>query len=141
MPRNAPGRPVPSPAPRSTHTKVGAMITKDEAAMLHTGSIIHAGECRLEIGPKGGKTHVTEQWRVSGKMQTWKRAPSAFRVPLKYGLYGHGQLDHSNAHEFHLAKDCPIIDAEVALRKADQSTTPDELTEFSDSREEPNGPE
>lgn len=116
------------------------MITKEQAATLRHGQVIHCGKCRVETGPKGGKTFVIEQWRVSGKMQTWKRNPEAFRVPLKYGLYTFGELSQDTADQFHFADECPIIEAEVKERKAAQTTTPDELTEFSDSREEPFGP-
>jgi hypothetical protein len=31
-------------------------------------------------------------WRRNGTSQTWKRDPSRFRTPVKFGLYAYGQL-------------------------------------------------
>lgn len=33
-----------------------------------------------------------KRWRVTGKVQTWKRDPNRIRVPLKHGLYAYGAL-------------------------------------------------
>jgi hypothetical protein len=32
------------------------------------------------------------RWRVNGKVRTWVRMPTRFRVPLKHGLYAYGYL-------------------------------------------------
>ena len=34
------------------------------------------------------------RFRVSGKVQTWKRDPNRIRVPLKHGLYDNGCADN-----------------------------------------------
>ncbi len=41
--------------------------------------------------------------RRNGKTQTWKKQPDNFRIPIKYGLYGYGNLTQDNAHEFVIA--------------------------------------
>ncbi len=48
-------------------------------------------------------------WWRNGKTQTWKSAPrlNEFRIPVKYGLYSYGAINHNNADEFHLASECP----------------------------------
>jgi uncharacterized protein (TIGR02996 family) len=38
--------------------------------------------------------------RVSGKLQTWKRDPTRFRLPWKYGLYQSGEINPGNSHEW-----------------------------------------
>lgn len=41
-----------------------------------------------------------QEWRISGKVTTWKTRPTHFRVLVKYGLYNHGYLTHENTHQF-----------------------------------------
>jgi hypothetical protein len=43
------------------------------------------------------KTHknadgTAQRWRVSGKVQIWKKDPSRIRVPVKHGLYAHDAI-------------------------------------------------
>lgn len=45
--------------------------------------------------------------RRNGATQTWKTRPGEFRVPVKYGLKGYGQITNANADKFHAAEDCP----------------------------------
>ncbi len=54
------------------------MITLDEAKELQYGDIL--------VTPNG------KRWKVSGKVQTWKRDESRIRVPLKHGLYAYDAL-------------------------------------------------
>jgi hypothetical protein len=60
------------------------MITLEEAKNLQYGDIL--------LTPNG------KRWKVSGKVQLWKRSSNAhrIRVPLKHGLYAHDALteDH-----------------------------------------------
>ncbi len=122
------------------------MITKEQALALRHGSIIHLGECTVTEGPRGGKTYRTEQWRVSGKVQTWKRQPDAFRVAIKHGLYTNGYLDNNSAVEFHLAEECRHTELqakaipELHNRNVNVEAKQHATEEFSDSREEPYGP-
>lgn len=38
--------------------------------------------------------------RVSGKCKTWKTRPTEFRLPVKYGLYGHHAITHENCGDW-----------------------------------------
>ena len=49
-----------------------------------------------------------ERWRRNGKTQTWKTRPDEFRVPVKFGLYGYGNITDLNAGDFHVAEECPV---------------------------------
>lgn len=68
----------------------------------------HAGECKKTVGPRGGVTYKVERWRRNGKTQTWKTRPGEFRIPVKYGLYGYGEVTQDTMVEVHAAEDCPI---------------------------------
>lgn len=69
------------------------MITKLQAM---TASEFH------EDHPAGGK--VT-RWRRNGRTQTWVTRPRQFRVPVKHGLYGYGQIRNGDAG--HAITSCP----------------------------------
>ena len=63
----------------------------------------------VTVGPRGGLTYPhTENWRRNGSTQTWKREPQRYRIPVKYGLRGYGQLTDSDTG-WHIgrAEDCP----------------------------------
>lgn len=79
------------------------MVTRGEAL---SESIFHYGPCRILVGPRGGQTFKTEEWRRNGRTKTWSTRPSHFQVPIKYGLYGYSYLDHDNARQFHPAASC-----------------------------------
>lgn len=38
--------------------------------------------------------------RTSGRVKTWKTRPGEFRVPVKYGLYTHGEITHNSMHNW-----------------------------------------
>lgn len=52
--------------------------------------------------------HVTERnadgtacrARVNGRCKTWKTRLGEFKLPVKYGLYGHFYITEHNAHEW-----------------------------------------
>ncbi len=44
--------------------------------------------------------------RRNGATQTWKRDTTRFRIPVKYGLRGYGNITELNAHEFHTPDKC-----------------------------------
>lgn len=37
---------------------------------------------------------TNQTFKVNGKIQTWKRNPSLFRIPIKYGFYTYGYLSN-----------------------------------------------
>lgn len=76
------------------------MITREQALKLHYRDEIHNEEL-----PCGGKYSNT--WRVNGLVQTWKRDVERFRVPIKFGLRGYGEITELNSDQFHLASECP----------------------------------
>ena len=49
------------------------------------------------------KDNTPMRVRRNGKTQTWKTRPNEFRIPVKYGLYGYGDITHDNCHEWVLA--------------------------------------
>lgn len=73
------------------------MITKAEA--------MTAREFHEESIPCDGKR--SNRWRRNGKTQTWKTRPDEFRVPVKFGLRGYGNITELNASDFHTAENCP----------------------------------
>lgn len=44
--------------------------------------------------------------RRTGRTQTWKTRPGEFRIPVKYGLRGYGNITQLNLDKFHLPEDC-----------------------------------
>lgn len=87
------------------------MITKEQAIALGESwgnAEVHAGACTRKVGPRGGETIQQERWRVNGRCQVWKTQPGRFRLPIKYGLRGYGEVTERNADIFHLAEDCPL---------------------------------
>ena len=50
-----------------------------------------------------------QRWRVTGKVQRWKRDPERFRVPLKHGLYDYGALLPGDERRCHLESECTAI--------------------------------
>jgi hypothetical protein len=45
--------------------------------------------------------------RRNGATQTWKTRPGDFRIPVKYGLKGYGNITPANIDQFHAEDDCP----------------------------------
>lgn len=83
------------------------MVTREQALQLRHRDELHAGECKVTIGPRGGTTDRREVWRVNGQTKTWKTDATRFQVPLKYGFNGpYTYLDETNANLFHLAAEC-----------------------------------
>lgn len=80
------------------------MITKDQALTART---FHRNGCRVDAGPRGGRTVRLEVWRRNGATQTWKRRPDDWSVPVKFGLYAYGRLTQDYAGEFHVPAECP----------------------------------
>lgn len=85
------------------------MITRDQALALRHGEEIHENGCKQTVGPRGGIKEYILRYRVSGQCQTWVREPKRFRFPVKYGLYGNGEVTETTAPYFHLVSDCPLV--------------------------------
>lgn len=86
------------------------MINKQTAETLGYGANIHytgRHECAKIVGPRGGVTEHVTRVRVTGRCQTWKTRPDAFRLPVKHGLRESGAITEANAQDWHLASDCP----------------------------------
>jgi hypothetical protein len=83
------------------------MVTKEQAVNPEVREF-HEEGCKRIVGKRGGVTLALVHWRRNGKTKTWKTRPTHFSVPVKYGLYGYGYITHDNAHEFHVAADCPL---------------------------------
>jgi hypothetical protein len=81
------------------------MLTKEQAL---TADDFHENGCVRIVGPRGGVTVRQYKWRRNGRTQLWKTRPDDFRTPIKWGLRMTSQLTPSNAHEFHMAADCPL---------------------------------
>jgi hypothetical protein len=54
-------------------------------------------------------------WRRNGATQTWKTRPDEFRIPVRYGLRGYGQIYHTDADRFHRADQCPTRHVRVTM--------------------------
>ena len=101
------------------------MITKEQAMKADR---FHVNGCRRDIGARGGIKEKTEEWRRNGQTKTWKRNLSRFAVPVKYGLYNYGCVEHEdnvegfppigNASHFHVSGDCPLNDPRFATSDA-----------------------
>jgi len=79
----------------SDQPKVGNMITKQDAM---------AADRFHENHEPAGKIF---EWRRNGATQTWVTRPDEFRLPVKYGMRGYGQITQSDAHNYHRADQCP----------------------------------
>lgn len=57
-------------------------------------------EQALDAGNLRVKMNNGNLWLVrrSGKTQTWKTRPGEFRIPIKYGFRGTGQITHENVN-------------------------------------------
>jgi hypothetical protein len=64
--------------------------------------------CTRTVGPRGGVKDSAVVYRVNGNLQTWKREPGRFRLPIVRGLRDYQSIDQTNCMFFHEAKDCPV---------------------------------
>ena len=55
---------------------------------------------------KASRDGACQRWRVTGKVQRWKRDPERFRVPLKHGLYTYDALLPGDESRVHLESEC-----------------------------------
>lgn len=66
------------------------------------------------------------RWRRNGKTKTWVRKPTAFRIPVKWGLRSYDYIDGDTADEattqyIHAIENCPIT---LAAQEADEHGHP-----------------
>lgn len=74
------------------------MVTKAQALTANNFHYEHpTAKCKAKV----------YNCRRNGKTKTWKTRPNEFKVPIKYGLYTCGYITHDNAHNFHVADECP----------------------------------
>ena len=54
---------------------------------------------------------VNKQYRVrrNGMTKRWKRKPTEFKIPVKFGLYQYGYIDNTNVELWHCWYDCPLL--------------------------------
>ena len=71
-------------------------MTINDAKQLQYRDVVH-------FGASGGKC---ANFRVNGKVRTWKRSPERVYVPLKHGLYAYGAITEHNLHLIHREEDC-----------------------------------
>lgn len=60
-------------------------------------TLADALESREFHGPSYANPSKIITVRRNGKTQTWKTRPGEFRIPIKYGLYGYGEITHNDA--------------------------------------------
>lgn len=70
-------------------------MTHAQATTLRHGDIVHANFATNVDG-------TPQRWRVTGKVQLWKRSPQRIRVPLKHGLYTYGAITEHTLENFNL---------------------------------------
>jgi hypothetical protein len=86
------------------------MVTKQQAQDAGWRTEFHRGACKVHVGPRGGVTTTIETWRVNGRCQTWKRDPSRFCLPVKYGFNGpYTHITDHNAADWHAASECAAL--------------------------------
>lgn len=84
----------------------------DKASVLdwlnrtHYNAELHAGECTIVVGPRGGETLTQERWRANGQIKLWKTRPEDFCLPIKHGLTTYHYLEQNNCHLLHPADTC-----------------------------------
>ena len=54
--------------------------------------------------------------RVNGAPQTWKRDPTRIRIPVKWGMYGYGQLFAFDLPAWHRGETCDECKARIEAR-------------------------
>lgn len=47
--------------------------------------------------------------RRNGKTRTWKTRPGEFRIPLKFGFYGYGQITHNQQDGYVISETDPNV--------------------------------
>lgn len=84
------------------------MITKPQIVDESNREFHHVSRTQ-----SGYPNPVCYRIRRNGRTQTWKTRPDEFKMPYKWGLYGHGYITHDNASEWVLASQCPRCNTKV----------------------------
>ena|SRR3990167_9913404 len=74
-------------------------------------SHIHWGNCTRSIGTRGGIKEHSTVCKVNGVLKVWKTRPNDFRLPVKHGLRGYGEVTPENISQYHLESECPLRDS------------------------------
>lgn len=101
-------------------------LTMEEALTADTFHGSEACHAEVTVGPRGA-VHVgrTETYRRNGRTQTWKRSPSRFSIPVKYGMYDAFRITDETPEDVHVGQpeDCQYGSLQSALQAA-RSATP-----------------
>lgn len=62
-------------------------LTLKRAKALQLGDIVY------EKG-QYNRDGSNRRWKVTGKVQRWKKDPDRIKIPVKYGLYVHGYIEN-----------------------------------------------
>lgn len=76
---------------------------------------LHWGNCTREIGPRGGVKEHSTICRVTGALKTWKTRPNDFRLPIKHGMRGYGEVTPENIAQFHTPENCPLLRTDTVV--------------------------
>lgn len=66
-------------------------MTLSEAKKLRYGQVVFHKTRKNSDG-------TAQRWRVSGKVQTWKKDSKRIKVPIKFGLYANDYLTENTLH-------------------------------------------
>lgn len=86
------------------------MITMLQAITADSFHCTREHDCTRTIGPRGGVKESITTVRRNGVTKTWKTRPKEFKIPVKFGLYAYGYIDHDNLAMWHVASECPLLE-------------------------------
>lgn len=64
------------------------------------------------------------RWRVSGKIQTWKKDPKRIKIPIKHGMYDTSYITESNLSNFSIRQIQQMKFSGVHKRKSKKWSEP-----------------
>ena len=76
-------------------------ITKEQAFKC---TCVHAPGCAFNATADKRHQFSVKVWRKNGEVKEWKRQPTKFRMPVKYGMYSYDYVDETT--DCHLPEDC-----------------------------------
>ena len=82
-----------TPVKGARHKGMDMTISLDEAKYLRIGTILHHRAYKNADG-------TPQRWKVTGRVQRWKRDDDRIKVPIKRGLYEHDYLTKSNLDDY-----------------------------------------
>lgn len=91
------------------------MISQKQAETKHAFHI--NGVCKLTLGTRGRLIIFTPVYHSNGKIKTWH--DGGWRLPIKRGLYEHGEINNTTADRFHLEEECQVLAEAKRIRELD----------------------